>query len=218
MTILEHVRSAVAGATRPIIAEIGAARCEDTSSILNEVVSASADGAYEYYAFEPDPRNIRSIKDHAVNFGIHLIPAAVGNANQRTKFYQSSGINPSFGYEHTLSGSLKAPVDHLNAHPWCKFDSQIEVRMMTLDSFMDTWSVPHFDFIWCDVQGAEDLVIAGAQRALARTRFFYTEYYDSTMYEGQIPAQEIHRRLPGQWQIVQQWPNDILFANLCFQK
>jgi hypothetical protein len=73
--------------------------------------------------------------------------------------------------------------------------------------------VPYIDFIWCDVQGAEDFVLAGGDRALTRTRFFYTEYYERQMYEGQITARDIHDRLPGTWKVVEQWANDILFEN-----
>ena len=91
--------------------------------------------------------------------------------------------------------------------------------MITLDS-MDFSKV---DWIWCDVQGAEDLVIAGGQETLARTRFFYTEYIECEAYEGQIGRDEIHRRLPGTWRIAEdyrQWAQggDCLFENLTVSK
>ena len=94
------------------------------------------------------------------------------------------------------------------------FERQVEVRVITLDDFYDLYSLPYIDFIWCDVQGAEDLVIAGGRRALAHTRYFYTEYYDTQMYEGQIGAREIHARLPGTWKVVEQWPYHILCEHL----
>lgn len=213
--IFTHIDRAILESPRPIFVEIGAARGEDTSKIIGRMSAVKPGVAYEYYAFEPDPRNIASIKNGPSNPFIHLIPAAIGDANRRTMFHQSGGTNPQFGYEHTLSGSLKKPVQHLQAHPWCKFDTTVEVRMMTLDSFFDAFSLPHIDFVWCDVQGAEDLVLAGGMNALAHTRFFYTEYYNHEMYAGQIPAAEIHRRLGGMWRVVEQWSNDILFENLC---
>jgi len=216
--IFAHIERAIQESPRPVIVEIGAARGEDTSRILSRLDDLKPNSVYEYYAFEPDPRNIASIKSSRSNQFIHLIPAAVGHANKRTEFNQSGGTNPQFGYEHTLSGSLKQPVEHLQAHPWCKFEKQIEVRMMTLDTFFEAFSLTHIDFIWCDVQGAEDLVLAGGVNALAHTRFLYTEYYNHEMYAGQIPAPEIHRRLGSSWKIVEQWPNDILFENTCPQK
>src|SRR5512137_2653122 len=122
--IFAHIDRAIMESPRPVIVEIGAARGEDTSRILSRLNALKPDSIYEYYAFEPDPRNIDSIKQSRSNHFVHLIPAAVGDANKRTQFHQSGGTNPQFGYEHTLSGSLKQPVQHLQAHPWCRFDKQ----------------------------------------------------------------------------------------------
>jgi len=213
--IFAHIDRAIQESPRPVIVEIGAARGEDTVRIIDRITALKPNVAYEYYAFEPDPRNIADIKKGRANQIAHLIPAAVGSSNKRATFHQSSGTNPQSGYEHTLSGSLKKPVQHLQAHPWCKFEKQIEVRVMTLNSFYEAFSLTHIDFIWCDVQGAEDLVLDGGDCALAHTRFLYTEYYNNEMYAGQIPSSEIHRRLGSMWKIVEQWPNDILFENLC---
>jgi hypothetical protein len=41
------------------------------------------------------------------------------------------------------------------------------------------------DFMWVDVQGAEDLVFTGAKDVLSRTRYVYTEYA-TDLYEGQL--------------------------------
>lgn len=213
--IFDHVKTALTQTERPIFVEIGAARGEDTEKLVRTIFDNHKGPVFEYYAFEPDPRNIESIKRSDVRLLIHLLQAAVGDVNGRAVFNQSGGTNPSFGYEHTLSGSLKKPVDHLQAHPWCKFENQIEVRVVALDDFYDLYSLPHIDFIWCDVQGAEDLVLKGAQMALQHTRYFYTEYYNNQMYSGQINARDIFDRLPGKWRIVEQWSNDILFENTC---
>ena len=213
--IFDYIKLALKDTKRPIFVEVGAARGEDTERIAKTIFDNHPGPSFEYYVFEPDPRNIESIKNSPVRHLVHLFQSAVGEANRRASFHQSGGKNPAFGYEHTLSGSLKAPRDHLAAHPWCKFEKQTEVRVITLDSFFKAYSVPHIDFIWCDVQGAEDLVLQGAQEALQYTRFFYTEYYDNQMYEGQINARQIFDRLPGKWRVVEQWPNDILFENTC---
>lgn len=212
-TIIGHIDRAIQDSQQPVIVEIGAARGEDTIRIIDRISALKPGCSYEYYAFEPDPRNIAEIKTSKANPFIHLMPMAVGDANKRTTFHQSGGTNPQFGYEHTLSGSLKQPVQHLQAHPWCKFEKEINVRMVTLDSFYEFASLSHIDFIWCDVQGAEDLVLEGGAFALSNTRYFYTEYYQSEMYRGQIPAEEIHRRLGNNWRIIQRWPYDILFEN-----
>lgn len=213
--IFTYIDSAISSADVPVLVEIGAARGEDTCKMVDRIHTIKGTSDYEYYAFEPDPRNIADIKNSRINHFITLIPAAVGDYCKRTTFHQSGGTNPQFGYEHTLSGSLKRPVQHLQAHPWCKFEDKTEVRMMRLDSFFSSFSLDHIDFVWCDVQGAEDLVIAGAGDALKHTRYFYTEYYDTEMYQGQPSAAEIARRLGNDWRVVQQWQYDILFENIC---
>ncbi|MHC4332167.1 MAG: FkbM family methyltransferase [Planctomycetota bacterium] len=196
------------------VIEIGCATMDDTIRMLGTIDQLGMD--YEYYAFEPDPRNVEKCQNSSDFTRVHFTAAAVGDANKRVQFNQSSGKNPTYGYDHTISGSVKAPVQHLSAHPWCKFESKVEVPMMRLDDFARLWSIGVVDFIWCDVQGAEDLVITGAQEVLSRTRYFYTEYYENEMYKGQIGIQEMLRRLPGgvdNWEIVHTWPNDVLFMN-----
>jgi hypothetical protein len=44
----------------------------------------------------------------------------------------------------------------------------------------------HIDSMWVDVQGAEDLVFAGAQETLRCTKYLYTEYCNQELYEGQL--------------------------------
>lgn len=45
-----------------------------------------------------------------------------------------------------------------------------QVETLTLDAYMDEQAVPRLDFIKCDVEGAELLVLQGAEHALARHR------------------------------------------------
>lgn len=193
-----------------VVVEIGAADGCDTMDIMRITESDHC------FAFEPDPRNIKAFKTAfpSVFSGVTLIPCAVGNRNGMVKFNVSEGYNENLKREHTYSGSVKKPVEHLVAHPWCKFDSQIEVRMIRLDDFCQLFSIPPLSLIWCDVQGAEDLVIDGALNALRSCRYFYTEYYDTQMYESQLTCDQIHKRLPGKWKIIEKWDDNILFKNL----
>jgi methyltransferase, FkbM family len=189
---------------RPMVMEIGAAWGLDTQKIFDLLQPS------EYFAFEPDPRNIIAFRNGRE---IQLIECAVGEQNAICEFNTSTGWNPHFECEHTLSGSLKEPRKHITAFPHCEFKDKINVRVIRLDDFIDLFSIPQIGFIWCDVQGAEDLVIQGGTKALSRTKYFFTEYYNEEMYEGQIGAEEIHRRLPGTWEVVKKWEADILFRN-----
>ncbi len=200
-------------ASPPVVLEIGAAWGLDTAKIANLLKP------YEYFAFEPDPRNIGSFKskDFSLIHDIQLLQCAVGSGNGVWNFHQSTGWNPHFECEHTLSGSLKTPKKHLTVFPHAEFKENISVRVIRLDDFVELFSIPNIGFIWCDVQGAEDLVIQGGTKALSRTKYFFTEYYEEEMYEGQIGAEEIHRRLPGTWEVVHKWEADILFRNTAIE-
>jgi hypothetical protein len=47
--------------------------------------------------------------------------------------------------------------------------------------------ISFIDFIWADVQGAEeDLILGGLDTLRKRTKYLFTEYNNSEMYEGQI--------------------------------
>jgi FkbM family methyltransferase len=196
--------------------EIGIADGGDTMAIMN-AVDPSVFGI-DYYAFEPDPRNICTLKRGPLVSmdGFNLVQAAVGGCTMIRDFHLSEGFNPNLKVEHTFSSSLKEPKLHLQDHPWCKFDKTILVKVMRLDDFCRLYSIDRIDFIWCDVQGAEDLVIQGGRVALSNTRYFYTEYYDTELYDGQLPVGEIHGRLPGEWKMIKKWENDVLFENQKF--
>lgn len=197
------------------VLEIGAAKGEDTQRLGGLFPKG------RLFAFEPDPRNIAILRGGILPPHVTLIEAAIGAADGRATFHQSDGVHPddpSFAPpEWTYSSSLKAPQEHLQKYPWVRFDRKVEVEVMSLDSFAQKHSVDKIDFIWADVQGAEDLMIAGGQRALAKTRYLFTEYADRPLYSGQITLQDIHRRLPGgenAWRLVSKWKEDALFKNI----
>jgi FkbM family methyltransferase len=215
MTPEKYIKEAVDKSPKPTFFEIGAARLEDTEAILNLIVSGGK--LYDYYAFEPDPRNLEWARSNPVAQLVNLVPVAIGGEIGYADFHQSSGKNPTYGYEHTLSGSLKKPKLHLQVHPWCKFDSVIKVRQVTLDGFCHLFSIPTIDFIWCDVQGAEDAVISGGREMFQNVRFLYTEYYETEMYEGQRGIAAMLEMLGAGWKVGEVWPNDVLFRNTRFQ-
>jgi hypothetical protein len=93
-----------------------------------------------------------------------------------------------------------------------KFETQIEVPIVTLDSWADANGVDEVDFIWADVQGAESDLVEGASRILSTARYFYTEYSNSEWYEGQITLPELAEKLP-EFELIRRYESDVLFRN-----
>jgi FkbM family methyltransferase len=142
---------------------------------------------------------------------------AIGAVDGKVSFNQSSGLenlDPE-GWDH--SGSIKAPVNHLEMFPWVKFEKTIEVKINKLDTWADVYDINDVDLIWADVQGAEEDLILGAEKILRRTRFIYTEYYDNECYQNQITLAQMNDML-GHFLILRKYENDALFQNYYLNK
>lgn len=219
-SIYEVLASVFNRAAELTIIEIGAHDGSDTYKLRALFPAA------RLYSFEPDPRNIAAIRTRGFDRLTRLVEAAVGDCDGEAEFHLSGADMAHPGRpawlrdEHWAgSSSLKRPEQHLKDHPWCRFDRTARVPITRLDTFTRREGLGSIDFVWADVQGAEDLLVAGAQETLARTRLFYTEYDQRAMYEGQINLETILGRLPGPaqaWRIAARWPHDVLFENLAW--
>ncbi len=200
----KNIRDMV-GKDDAIILEIGANGGEHTQRFLD------AFPAGRVYCFEPEPRAIKRWKSRISDMRATLVETAVGRETGSIRFHRSDG---DFGHgPHTgwdLSGSIKAPREHLEQHPKVVFDDQIDVPLCTLDDWTRDAGITEIDFIWADVQGAENDLIEGARETLARTRFFYTEYSNREMYEGQWSLEQIAKNLPDH-RLMTRWRADALF-------
>lgn len=203
MTIFEHVRGIANGATNPVFIEIGAADGGDTVHLQEALVNAGRE--WRLLAFECEKKNFPKFRARGLG-GVEFFELAISDKCGPHRFVGSG----SWPY----SGSLKEPKLHRISHAWIPFEPPSEVSCVTLDSVFQSCRLDHCDFLWMDVQGAEDLVIDGGKNALTKTRFLYTEYYGGEEYEGQLNRDQIHDRLPGAWEIVEDWGGDVLFRNL----
>ncbi len=200
------------GAAR-VVLELGAYRGEDTAHLRGMFPNA------HLYSFEPDPRNLEVLRRNGSAEITTLVDVAVGDRDGEATFRLSSAVMSSAPSwvtdpEYSGSSSLKRPAAMVEIHPWLRLDEEITVRMLTLDTFVKTHGIDRIDLVWADVQGAEDLMIAGGQIALARTRFLYTECSEANEYEGQIDLGEMLERLPGRWEVIERFPFDVLLRNL----
>ena len=189
----------------PTIFEIGCADGKDTIEFINVF------GDLKIYCFEPEPKNIELVKQ-TINYSNHfLFEGVVSNVNGKVVFNRSRTDNPT---DLSYSGSIKKPKEHLNEWPFIKFDQEIEVGSITLDSFCEKENIDVIDFIWADVQGAEgDLIIGGKNTLDTKVKYFYTEYSNKEYYDGQLNLVRIKELLGDNWEIIVDYGSDVLFKN-----
>jgi FkbM family methyltransferase len=190
----------------PVILEIGSAHGNDTA----EFIHVFGDTGFRLYGFEPEPKNIRLIKEKIHDGRFHLFEGVVSDIDGNLTFNRSRTENPN---DLSLSGSIMKPKNHLKLWDWIHFDETITVPSITLDTFVAQNKISVIDFIWCDVQGAEEKVIRGGAKTFPKNvRYFYTEYSNDEQYEGQPGRDRILQLLPD-FEIVKDFGTDILLKN-----
>jgi FkbM family methyltransferase len=197
-----------------VILEIGANRGMHTQMFLQLFPEATI------YAFEPDPRAIAAFKLRVSNPRVSLFEGAIGAKDGEAEFHVSSGLPPDFspmapalypqGWDQ--SGSLHPPKTHRDVWPWCKFEGTISVPVRSLDSWAAEAGIGQVDLLWADVQGAEGDLISGGGETLKKTHYFYTEYSNDELYEGQITLSNIIGMLTN-FEVIHRYATDILFKN-----
>lgn len=182
-------------------------------------------------SFEPDPRNIEIIKKLSNDNICELYELALSNTNEPMDFYLSSGdskglLNDPLLTENdwSCSSSLKKPTGHLVEHRWITFPTCVKVQCTKLDDF-EPLKNTKIDFMWVDVQGAEDLVFSCAQETLKNTHYVYTEYSNYELYEGQLNQEKLMNFFEGFRVVPNVCPpphpthgGDILLENINFSK
>ena len=165
--------------------------------------------------FEPDPRNVKIIRDTGIDKICEFHAIALSDKNETRPFYMSSGkATWSSDPQHrdndwSSSSSLKRPTGHLEMHRWITFPGTAMVECRRLDDI----DIGTIDFMWVDVQGAEDIVFAGAANTLARTRYVYTEYANN-LYEGQLNREQLLAVFGPNWSVVHDFGGDLLLKNM----
>jgi FkbM family methyltransferase len=194
--IQEWVQRKFSCASPKTFLELGAYDGRDTAWL-------SRIAGVKVHAFEPDPRNN---PPELLNVTLHRTAIADFNGEAAFILSKTHSGDPWF-----QSSSLHPPKNHLTRYPVI-FGKPVTVPTITLDTFCSEQRIEQIDFIWCDIQGAEGEMVRGGKRALARTRYLYTEYSDDEMYEGQATLADLMGMLPG-WKVVELWPDDLLLEN-----
>lgn len=197
------------GKPNPTILEIGAHHGTDTLRMTELFPDATV------HCFEPEQRAIRQFRqaippDHPQ---ITLHECAVSDLDGEMQFYPSQGRQSEKrpeGWDD--SGSLRPPKRHLEICKDISFGAPVTVQTRRLDSWLREHSIDHVDFIWMDVQGAEDQVLRGAGDMIPSIDLIFTEYSQKELYAGQFNLRQLVKLLPG-FTIETRLANDVLFRN-----
>ena len=196
------------GKDDPVILEVGANDGSHTALFLELFPRA------KIYAFEPDPRACQKFQQRlGTDPRVVLEKIAISAIDGEIDFFMSDSTPSEHIPAHwDMSSSIRKPKKHLEAFPWCTFEQTIKVSTNKLDTWLQTAGIQQIDLIWADVQGAEIDLIQGGKNALAHTRYFYTEYANEELYEGQISLGDILRSLPN-FQLIYRFSGDVLLKN-----
>lgn len=194
----EYIADLIGGGRESLILDIGSYDGRDARE-LKKILPGS-----DIHCFEVDPRSadlFRRRNLFTLGTDFHLWTFALGKEDGSVNFYQSDSETRrhySDQNEWSASSSLKKPKNHLQLFPDVNFKKIISIKVVQLDRFYFQTLYPRIiDFIWCDVNGAEEDVIRGGLNTLMnRTRFLYIEFSDNELYEGQITKDELLRLLP----------------------
>lgn len=220
----DEIPDYIGDVSQPTLVEVGCCDGEDTERFLTSMPGA------KIYAFEPDGRCVRKLKArfNAATVGdlksknINLTEAAVADRDGMSMLYRSSGKppgQPEHDGDWHMSSSIFQPTGHYEMSPWTTFPESMRTMVATIR--LDTWIEQHpeielIHFMWADVQGAERALIQGGPYTLkAKTRWFYTEYYNKEMYEGQPNLAEIAAMLAPEFRLHTLYHTDnALFENV----
>lgn len=193
----------------PVILECGSSDGGDTLRFLRDYPKARV------FCFEPDPRNIIDFKKATAEYSdrCFLYEVAITNEDGSIQFRQSYGkspVNPD--HDHMYSSTIKDPEPQMRIHPWLKYKEPIQVKTMKLDTWLKNVSISAIDFMWVDVEGAEEELISGGTELLKKLHYLYIEYNDFENYGGRITSKDILRLLPN-YVLVKKWTFDLLLYN-----
>ncbi len=196
------------------VIEAGAYDGETTLFIYNSLATPPR----SYTVFEPDPRNFKQTQAFYAAVlqlkDVALFPCALGAANGEAPMYLSHDKRNVHG-----SSSLRDPANHKLHVPEIFHDLEPseKVKVLTYDmvvSGLALKGIKTVDFLFTDIEGSERDLIEHGREGLARTRYWYTEFWTVTPppYAGMWLKDELLANLPG-WEVVKCFENDMLLRN-----
>lgn len=170
------------------------------------------------YGFEPIPQ----LYDKAVHnlrgrSNVELYSKALSDTKETKKMFFSDRFGQDWG-----SSSFLKPKDHLVHNPEITFKSTVDVESVLLDEFVESKNLERIDMMWLDMQGYEPVVLQSSPKALAMTRFLYTEVSLVENYEGLVKYPDYKKFLEeNNFEVIEEglyWADggNVLFRNKTF--
>ena len=205
------------------VLEVGACDGDTTLRILRQL---EPECLAAWHLFEPDPRNLQAIRRNfpivraelgargAIFDRVHVHAGAVADHVGDVTLRLSQRAD---GGDWSASSTICQPGPSMSgAFPWLVFPREVTVSATDLDSFCAREGIGHVDLLWCDAEGAEQLVFAGARRILAETEWLFTEVWERPLFEGQFSRAELLALLPDYWWAIETVENNYLLQNRRF--
>jgi FkbM family methyltransferase len=185
MTIFDYFSQAISTSEKPVVYEFGACDGYHTNELLN--ILKTTGKPFVFHTFEPVESLIPTIhnacKAHTGLYSLHQ--CAIGGKQESGKtLYQSS--NQYYG-----SSSLRKPKKVFDFWSDMTFQ-ETTCNVTTFDAHTNDVGLSNsiIDFVWSDIQGAEIDLIKGGAEAFKRVRYFFTEFNNHELYEGQMFKQD----------------------------
>ena len=197
---------------KPIILDIGCHDGRDTKQFADRYPNA------QIFSFEVDKRahylfEKKLPKSQYPN--ITLVKTAVAAIDGTTNLYISDP-DKNETQDFSCSNSIHKPRRHLIVYDNIPFSEPVIVECCKLDTWYKKQfgeSTPIIDFIWADVQGAEEDIIVGGMETITRyTKMLYTEYSNQQLYKDQITKSDILSLLPTFVEVGDSHPYDEYYA------
>jgi len=155
-----------------------------------EIKSFKQNNIGNIICFEPVPSTFQILKESVKNDAV-LVNLALGNENKKIMMNIETANNGQ-------SSSILKPSLHLIQYPHITFNSEIEIEMMRMDDFFETYNRNNslvyretFNFLAIDVQGYELEVLKGAEKTLNEIDYILCEVNRDEVYKGCPLVEEI---------------------------
>ena len=193
MDIFQRIETILNPIEEPIFFELGAGIGDTTKKFYD--LLAKGGKVVKYHAFEPIDKLFKQLQKNYPMLleSVNLLNKGIADFTGNNKFYMVKKDGKGASEDECLfKSSLKKPNK--------EHESFINTRCTitttytdTLDLYCEIEDVPHIDFIWMDVNGAEDDVIEGGKFILKRTKYICLKNYTSEdiVYNRQLSVDEL---------------------------